>query len=85
MASQCAQFLRQSCWDGEMLYSTWHASGLGHPAFLDDYANVLADFHSLLQCRWDDDDAAFARQLADVVLSKFYDNDDGGFISPLRM
>ena len=21
----------------------------------------------------------FARQLADVVLSKFYDNDDGGF------
>ena len=79
MAGQCAQFLRQSCWDGEMLYSTWHESRLGHPAFLDDYANVLGGLHSLLQCRWDDDDAAFARQLADVVLSKFYDNDDGGF------
>lgn len=79
MASQCAQFLRERCWDGEVLYSTWHASGLGNAAFLDDHANVLAGLDSLLQCRWDDDDAAFARELADTVLSKFYDNDDGGF------
>lgn len=79
LAGGCANFLRERCWDGETLHSTWHEAGLGHPAFLDDYANLLAGLDSLLQCRWSDSDAAFARELAEAVLSKFYDNEDGGF------
>ena len=79
LAGDCANFLRERCWDGETLHSTWHEAGLGHPAFLDDYANLLAGLDSLLQCRWSDSDAAFARELAEAVLRKFYDNEDGGF------
>ncbi|NCF34597.1 MAG: DUF255 domain-containing protein, partial [Proteobacteria bacterium] len=61
LAGGCANFLRERCWDGETLHSTWHEAGLGHPAFLDDYATLLAGLDSLLQCRRSDRDAAFSR------------------------
>ena len=79
LASNCANYLRTHCWDGAQLHSTWHSSGVGHPGFLDDYANVLAGLDSLLQCHWQDELAIFAQALADTALTKFYDNDNGGF------
>lgn len=79
LARSCAEFIRTHCWDDEQLCGTWHTSGLGHAACLDDYANVLAGLESLLQCGWSDDIATFARELADATLRKFYDNDNGGF------
>ncbi len=79
LASNCADFVRQYCWDNEQLHNTWHATGPGHAACIDDYANVLIGLESLLQCRWSDDVASFTRELADAALTKFYDNDNGGF------
>ena len=79
LASNCADFVRQYCWDNEQLHNTWHSTGPGHAACIDDYANVLIGLESLLQCRWSDDVASFTRELADAALTKFYDNDNGGF------
>ncbi len=50
-----------------------------HPAYLDDYANLLDGLLALLQVRWRDADARVAKSLADTVVARFYDNDGGGF------
>ena len=60
-------------------YATWRDGRARHPAYLDDYANLLDGLLALLQVRWRDADTAFAKSLADTVLARFYDNDGGGF------
>jgi uncharacterized protein len=77
-AEQCADFLRESLFDGETLFASWQ----GQPRFagyLDDYANLLDALLALLALRWRECDAAFARTLADAALAKFEDTESGGF------
>ena len=47
-------------------------------AYLDDYAFLAHGLLELLQYRWPDGDLAFARELADVLLTHFEDP-RGGF------
>ena len=49
------------------LYATWRNGRARHPAYLDDYANLLDGLLALLQVRWRDADAALAKTLADTV------------------
>ncbi len=49
------------------------------PAYLDDYAFLLAALLEMLQADCRTDDLAFARQLADALLENFEDRDAGGF------
>lgn len=78
-AQQLADFIFAHCWDGKTLTANWRNSGHRSIGFLDDYANVLMGLLDLLQCRWREQDAAFAVALADAVISGFYDSDNGGF------
>ena len=78
-AEELADFIFTQCWDGHLLTANWRNSGDRSLGFLDDYANVLMGLLDLLQCRWREQDAAFAVALADAVISGFYDTDNGGF------
>ena len=78
-AQATADFLRNQCWDGEHLAVCWQNGRNGGPGYLDDYANVLQGLLSLLQHRWRDVDATFAKALAETAMRLFYDADNGGF------
>ena len=79
LAQQTADFLYQQCWQDDELYATWVDGEVRYRGYLDDYANVLDGLIALLAVRWRDSDVRFAKQLADVLLSRFYDTDNGGF------
>ena len=79
LAQGAADFLRNNCWDGERLYATWRAGTPRYAGYLDDYANVLDGLLTLVSARWREQDVQFAKQLADVLLTQFYDVENGGF------
>ncbi len=79
LAQQTADFLREHSWDGEHLFATWKDGERRYHGYLDDYANVLDGLLTLLSARWREQDIQFAKLLADVLLDKFYDDDNGGF------
>jgi uncharacterized protein YyaL (SSP411 family) len=77
-AQQCADFLKLQLFDGQTLFATWQGTPR-FSAYLDDYANLLEALLTLLAVEWREADAAFARQLADLALRKFFDTEHGGF------
>ena len=78
-ATRAADFISKQMVVDHQLYATWRDGHARHPAYLDDYANLLDGLLALLQVRWRDADVRFAKFLADTVLARFYDNDGGGF------
>ncbi len=75
--NQALDFIRTEAWQDGTLYATWKGSPK-HPGYLDDYANVLDALLTSLQNGWSDDNASFAIELADKVMTSFYDTDNGG-------
>ncbi len=61
------------------LHASWRAGEARHSAYLDDYANLLDGLIALLHVRWRDADVRLAKSLADTVLARFYDTEEGGF------
>jgi hypothetical protein len=78
-ASAAVDFLRHHLWrDGRLLAA--YKDGRAHlAAYLDDYAFLIDALLELLQTRWRGSDLEFARQLADVLLEQFEDQEHGGF------
>ncbi|MFZ2508668.1 MAG: thioredoxin domain-containing protein [Steroidobacteraceae bacterium] len=78
-ATRAADFLRLNCWRDGQLLAVWKNAATPIPGYLDDYAFLLDGLLELLQARWRGEDLAFARALADALLSKFIDRERGGF------
>ncbi len=78
-AEQAADFCRDHLWNGERLLATWKDGTSQTAAYLDDYAYVLMGLLELLRVRWREETARFALQLADTVIERFEDSDNGGF------
>ncbi|MYD96464.1 MAG: thioredoxin domain-containing protein [Gammaproteobacteria bacterium] len=78
-ASAAADFVRTRMVRQQRLFATWKDGSANHPAYLDDYANMLHGILSLLSARWRDDDMAFAVYLGDTMLDHFQDPVTGGF------
>ncbi|MFP4560575.1 MAG: thioredoxin domain-containing protein [Thiohalorhabdus sp.] len=79
LARAAVDFLRGRPWDGDRLLAV-HKDGVSHqPGYLEDHAFLLTGLLELLQASWRDDDLAFARELADALLERFEDADEGGF------
>ena len=78
-AARAAAFVREHMVRDGRLMATWTDGTARHPAYLDDYANMLRAVLVLLEARWDDADFAFARLLADGLLTHFLDEEAGGF------
>ena len=78
-ARRALDFLRTRHWqDGRLLATSRH--GKAHlPAYLDDYAFLLAALLELMQADPQPEDSDFARQLADALLAHFEDQENGSF------
>ena len=72
-------FLREKLWrDGHLLASYKHGEARLN-AYLDDYAFLLDALLETLQAGFREQDLAWARELADALLTHFEDPDAGGF------
>ncbi|MGD2117554.1 MAG: thioredoxin domain-containing protein [Chromatiales bacterium] len=78
-ATRAIEFIRDQLWrDGRLL--AVHKDGVSHlNAYLDDYAYLLDALLEYLTVRWSSDYLQFARQLADVLLAHYQDQQQGGF------
>jgi hypothetical protein len=78
-AARAADFVRTRMTEDGRLHATWKDDRVGHPGYLDDYANMLQGVLTLLGARWRDQDMMFAVFLGDELLSRFQDAEAGGF------
>jgi hypothetical protein len=78
-ARSALDYLRQTHWIDDRLLATSRNGRAQLPAYLDDYAYLLAALLELLQAEFHAEDLAFARQLADALLEHFEDTGTGGF------
>jgi uncharacterized protein YyaL (SSP411 family) len=83
-AGAAVDFVRERLWRDGRLLATYKDGRAHLPAYLDDYAFLADALLELLQTRWRSSDLAFARQLADVLLSQFEDPEGGGFFFTAR-
>ncbi len=78
-AERALAFLRDHVWTDGRLLATWRDGRAHLRAYLDDYAFLLDALLELLQARWRNEDLEFAMQLAEALLTRFEDREDGGF------
>ena len=79
LAIQATDFVHHHLWDGETLFATWTDGHAKYHGYLDDYAHLLDALLALLRTHWRDQDAQLANHLAESLITKFYDEDQGGF------
>ncbi len=78
-AQQAMDFVRGTLWQDGKLLAT-HKDGKTHlNAYLDDHAFLLNAALELLQAAYRNTDMTFAIQLADALLARFEDEQNGGF------
>jgi hypothetical protein len=78
-AQRAMDFVRSTLWQDGRLLAT-HKDGKTHlNAYLDDHAFLLDAALELLQAQYRSADMRFAVQLADALLERFEDRQDGGF------
>lgn len=79
LAQQAADFIRAELWRDNRLLASWRDGKAGLGGYLDDYAFLLDAVMALMQARFRAADLDFARELAEALLARFEDRDQGGF------
>ena len=74
-------FLQAKLWDAgtKTLYHRWREGQRDHVQLLEDYAFLLSGVIELYEATLEPKYLDFAIALAEAMLAKFYDADDGGF------
>ena len=78
-AEHAVDFIRANMWSQQRLWASYKDGRAHLPAYLDDYAFLLQALLTVLQHRWRPANFAFAMELAEVILSQFQDQQNGGF------
>jgi uncharacterized protein len=78
-AQQAMDFVRHTLWKNDKLLATYKDGKAHLNAYLDDYAFLLNAALKLLQAEFRHADFVFATQLADAILERFEDKQNGGF------
>jgi len=78
-AERALGFIRSALWRDGRLLATYKDGRAHLNAYLDDYANLIDALLELLQARWRKEDLEFALELAEVLLARFPDPENGGF------
>ncbi|MCC6474219.1 MAG: thioredoxin domain-containing protein [Burkholderiales bacterium] len=78
-ARRAFDFLRASMWREGRLLASWMDGRAQHNAYLDDYAYLLAASLELAQAQFDPAAIDFARALAEALIERFEDRENGGF------
>jgi len=78
-AERALDFIRARLWGEGRLLAVYKDGHSRLNAYLDDYAFLIDGILELLQCRWREGDLDFALDLAEVLLDRFEDHQNGGF------
>jgi uncharacterized protein YyaL (SSP411 family) len=80
-ARRSLTLIRTSLWDAKSgrLLATYKAGRAHLNAYLDDYAFLLTALLEMLQADFRSDELQFAQAVADALLQRFEDIDNGGF------
>ncbi|MGB8410271.1 MAG: thioredoxin domain-containing protein [Gallionella sp.] len=78
-AQRAMDFVRNTLWQDGKLLATYKDGKAHLNAYLDDHAFLLNASLELLQAEYRSADLCFAVQLADALLERFEDKQDGGF------
>ncbi|MGH8582649.1 MAG: thioredoxin domain-containing protein, partial [Gammaproteobacteria bacterium] len=78
-ADRALGFIRSVMWRDGTLLATCKDGRAHLNAYLDDYVFLIDAVLALLQARWRSEDLAFAQALAEAVLARFEDPEQGGF------
>ena len=78
-ARRAIDFIAQTLWRDRRLLATYKDGRAHLNAYLDDYAYLLDALIELMQADFRPTDLAFARLLADALITHFEDADRGGF------
>ncbi|CDZ77699.1 Thioredoxin-related protein [Legionella massiliensis] len=73
------KFIQDNLWQENHLFASYKDGKAYLAAYLDDYTFLLDALVTSLQVSWNSEHLLFARQLTDVLLQSFADNQDGGF------
>jgi uncharacterized protein YyaL (SSP411 family) len=84
VAEANAAFLFDKLWDGERLLHSFKDGRARFNAYLDDYANVADGLLSLYQLTFDERWLRRAESLAEIIVDRFGDDDQGGFFFTAR-
>lgn len=80
-AQDCATFILERLWDGQVLLRVWR-NGVAHtPGFLEDYAAVAQGLVDLYESDFDIRWLRAAEVLADQIRVRFLDPEEGGCFS----
>ncbi|MFB6104964.1 MAG: thioredoxin domain-containing protein [Halobacteriaceae archaeon] len=74
-ATEALTFVRETHWTGDRLYRRYHQGDVGIPGYLEDYAFLARGAIACYEATGDHTHLAFARDLADVILDRFWDED----------
>ena len=78
-AEQVFCFIQEKLWTGEGLLAVYNRGDARFEAYLDDYAWLLEALLTHLQSRWNREWLEFAIEVAEALLIRFEDKDEGGF------
>jgi uncharacterized protein YyaL (SSP411 family) len=78
-ADGALDFLYHAAWRDDRLYAKAGDDARRFPGYLDDYAFLLDALLECLQSRWSERDLAWAIVLAEALLTRFQDQELGGF------
>jgi len=78
-AQQAMSFVQHTLWQDGKLLATYKDGKAHLNAYLDDYAFLLSASLELMQAEYRHTDYEFALQLADAILARFEDKENGGF------
>jgi uncharacterized protein len=78
-ARRAMDFIRAALWQNGRLLATYKDGRAHLNAYLDDHAFLLDASIELMQAEFRADDLKFARAIAELLLSRFEDDENGGF------
>ena len=78
-AVRCTDFIQANLMSDGRLLASYKDGQARFPAYLDDHAFLLDALLRLLQAEWRTSHLEFAIELADLLLERFYDQQQGGF------
>jgi uncharacterized protein YyaL (SSP411 family) len=79
IADRIFTFLRREMWNGKQLRAVYNSGEAKFAAYLDDHAFLLSALIRYLQARWSEEHLQFAITIADALLGRFEDPENGGF------
>jgi uncharacterized protein len=78
-AARAVEFVKTRLWDGYALRRSFKDGAARFNAYLEDYALIVSALVDIYEASLDRGYLEFARELADVIIKRFADRENGGF------